>query len=188
MEFNYFSARQNDLMRKLPPQPAKTAEPVHPLQQLPQVLGNHAFGTLVSTSIKHFRLWYFNRTNAPMPDAVWEGYANCFAACNGTKTWDPATMELAGRADEFRRDYLGEGAQANPQQDAHNQALGRNFAMRGFEPEQASRAASITPGLLDLSAPVRRYWTPSDGVYAAPASRGGSRLPAMAASSQKRQD
>jgi hypothetical protein len=187
MELDYFATKQNDLMKK-PPPPAKTAEPTHPLQQLPQVLGNQAFGNLVRDAVKRFRLWYFNRTNGPVPDAVWEGYANCFAACDGTKTWDPATMELAGRTDEFRRDYVGEGAQANPQQEAHNQALGRNFAMRGFEPEQASRAASITPGLLDLSAPVRRYWTPSDGVYITPASRGGSRLPAMAASSHKRQD
>jgi hypothetical protein len=44
MEFDHFSAKENDLMKKPPPpSPAKTIEHLHPLRQLSQVLGNHAF-------------------------------------------------------------------------------------------------------------------------------------------------
>jgi hypothetical protein len=186
MEFDHLAFKANDLLKK--PPPSKAAEPAHPLQELPQVLGNHAFAAVVSEAVTRFRLWYFNRTNAPVPDAVWEAFTNCFAACSGAKAWGPTVMELAGRTNEFRRHYLGEGAQAHAPQDAHNQALGRSFAMRQFECDEACRAAAIASGLLDLTAPVRRYWTPSDGIYAAPASRAGSRLPAAAPSAHKRQD
>jgi len=184
MEFEHGFAKTNDILKK-PPPPVKAGEPTHPLQQLPQVLGNHAFGMLVHTAVRRFRFWYFNRTNAPVPDVVWEAYANCFAACQGTKLWDTATMELAGRTDEFRRDYIGEGAQPNQRQDVHNQAIGRSFAVRHLECDEASRAAAITPGLLDLSAPVRRYWTPADGIFVAPASHAGSRLAATSSDRKK---
>lgn len=178
MEFDHFSFKENDLLKKPPPSPVQVAVPVHPLQELPQVLGNHAFAALVSDAVRRFRLWYFNRTHTPVPDAVWEAYTNCFAACSGTKRWDAATMELAGRTPEFRRDYFGGGAQPHTQQDAHNQALGRSFATRQFECDEASRAAAIAPGLMDLTAPVRHYWAPADGIFPAPASRAGSRLSA----------
>jgi hypothetical protein len=188
MELDHFSAKENDLIKKSPPPPTKTAEPTHPLQEVAQVLGNRAFGALVSDAVKRFQFWYFNRTNAPVPDTIWEAYANCFTACSGAKIWDPATIGLAGRTREFRRNFVGERSEANLQRDVDNQAVGRSFALRQLECDEASRAAAVTPGALDLSAPVRHYWTPSDGVYAAPVSRAGSRLPATTASPRKRQD
>lgn len=174
MDFDRAYAKDDDIPQRVTP--SVKSVPGH-MHGLPDVLGNREYGMVVREAVRRFRGWEFNRTNKPVSDASWEAYANCFAAATGAKRWDADVITSAGRTDDFRHAILGEERGGNVQQDNQNQAIGRNFAARGFEPEPATRAAAATPGRLDTSAPVRRMWTPMNGVYTAPLSQGGSRLP-----------
>ena len=95
----------------------------------------------------------------------------------GTRMWGQATMDWIGGTRAFR-EAIDPASAGDSRQNAHNQAVGRNLALRHLDSEPASRAALASGGSLDLSASIRRYWTPGDGLYAAPASGAGSRLPA----------
>lgn len=177
MNFDLAYAKEDDIPQRVTP-PAEPAP--GQLHNLPDMLGNREYGMLVREAVRRFRRSEFDRTSKPVSDATWEAYANCFAAATGAKRWDTEVVASAGRTDEFRRAILGEEQDGgNIRQDARNQAIGCNFTARGFEPEPATRAAAATPGGLDTGAPVRRMWTPMDGVYPAPLSQSGSRLPAV---------
>jgi hypothetical protein len=125
------------------------------------------FGPDIIRRTGGFRLWYYNRTRAPVPGRVWDAFGHCFVACCGTRRCGATATAIAGKGREFWREYLDSDPHDSYEQDTNNQTLGRGFGSKGMECSAACRNASIS-GLLDLTAPITEYWAPDTDVTLAP--------------------
>jgi len=116
-----------------------------------------------------FRRWYFNRTGNPVPSRVWDAFGHCFVACAATQRCGSTTTAIAGQGRELYREYIDAAPHDSYTQDTNNQALGRRFGRQGVNCTEACRNASLQPGVMDLTAPLVSYWTPTRGEYLASA-------------------
>ena len=110
-----------------------------------------------------FRLWYYNRTRNPVPSRVWDAFGHCFIGCATTQHCGSATSAIAGEGREFWREYIDAAPHDSYTQDTNNQALGRRLGRQGVNCIDACRNASLQPGVMDLTAPLVNYWTPTRG-------------------------
>lgn len=78
-------------------------------------------------------------------------------------------LSFAGQGRELYREYIDAAEHDSYQQDTNNQALGRQFADQGRDCEEACRNAALNPNVVDLTAPLTYYWTPTRGTYRASA-------------------
>jgi hypothetical protein len=114
-----------------------------------------------------FRLWYYNQTRAPVPGRVWDAFGHCFVACCGTKRCGAFPTAVAGKGREYYREKIDSEPHDSYQQDTKNQTLGRSFGSQGKDCDEACKKASMQPDVMDLTAPLTEYWTPSRGDYKA---------------------